>query len=119
MSLENQLENKLKELQKNKTELEKDIEELSDMIKFNYQSEKTDIAKERLNKWYKKGSSNYYKIHSITGNTYKYIFLSIVLGCISDGVIISEDYYPNDFAKCSSEELKQIESFFNEIGKNN
>ena len=111
------LENKLKELQKKKTELEKEIEDLADKICFNYQSEKTDIAKERLNKWYKKDSW-YIKIYSITGNTYKYISLSISLGFISDDFIVSEDYYPNEYVKCSNEEVKEIEQFFIKLGKN-
>lgn len=108
------LEEELKRLQRQKEALEKEIENIEDQIYFSYQKEKTDVAKKRLNIWYKKGEL-FTKILSITGNTYIGISISLALGFISEEVIYSCDYYPNEYKEPSKEELKEIENYFNRI----
>ena len=104
-------QNRLDKLEKLKVKIEKEIEHLKDQIYFREQEEKTEIAKQRLNKWFIRFDS-YVKIKSITGNTYKTIILTDSFEYCGIQSMSSEDYFPEDYKECTKEEVKQIEIFF-------
>jgi hypothetical protein len=108
------LEKRLKKLNSLKDKIDIEIEDVQDKIHFSFQKEKTDVAQKRLNKWYRTKTS-FVKIFSITGNTYKSISITHDFTYFFNGVIFSRDYYPKDYKKCSKEEIKQIQEYFDRI----